>query len=494
MRARPGAVKGAPPEAVLEALLRREPPAGPSRWQAFSVLRRQPWHPAAADERGLRVVSSTLSFLLHVVFVVGLALLMHTRFAWMDAPAESGEHVVEVTFIGDGTPDEEGGAAPATQDEQDEQAAAQETPAVPPQPVREPVLPPPAVASREPETPAAPPPPAEQPLEVTQTPQPDTSFVLPPPRPPELPAARVRDAEVAPRLREIEVVELRDPAMPQVRQAEVPVPDLEQPRVEVREREIAAPLPRPGVPEVAAPTIEAPELRSQAQQVRSREVPMPARPVPAPAAQAGAGATAATPDAGTSRAAEADADADGRRPEAAAPGTGTAQAPGAGARPTPQPGDDWGLSDREQPGGQAGSAGLFNPDGSPRLAEGTGRVGGGLPPGTLVEDYERIDRMGTWLRRPPTDYEPTSFDRFWVPHENLLQEWVRRSVRTVLIPIPGTNKTIRCDVVTLAVAGGCGISDSNLRDNPAQARPPPDVPFRPELQEDQEGLSDDAWR
>lgn len=101
--------------------------------------------------------------------------------------------------------------------------------------------------------------------------------------------------------------------------------------------------------------------------------------------------------------------------------------------------------------------------------------------------------MGTWLKRPPTDYEPTSFDRFWVPHENLLQEWVRRSIRTVLIPIPGTGKTIRCDVVTLAVVGGCGIVDPNMQDQPAGARPPPDVPFRPELHEDQEGLSDDVW-
>ena len=146
------------------------------------------------------------------------------------------------------------------------------------------------------------------------------------------------------------------------------------------------------------------------------------------------------------------------------------------------------------PGGQAGTSSLFNPDGSVRLPPGQGRVGGGLPPGTITEDYENIDRMGTWLKRPPTDYEPTSFDRFWVPHENLLEEWVRRSIRTVLIPIPGTGKSIRCNVATLAFAGGCDLVDPNLQDDPASARPPPDIPFRPELQEDQEGLSDDVWR
>ena len=56
---------------------------------------------------------------------------------------------------------------------------------------------------------------------------------------------------------------------------------------------------------------------------------------------------------------------------------------------------------------------------------GMGGVGGGLPPGTITEDFAKIDRNGTWLKRPPTDYTPTSFDKFWVPNEDLLQEWVR---------------------------------------------------------------------
>jgi hypothetical protein len=116
--------------------------------------------------------------------------------------------------------------------------------------------------------------------------------------------------------------------------------------------------------------------------------------------------------------------------------------------------------------------------------------GGGLPPGTIEEGIADLDRAGTWLKRAPYDYEPTSFDRFWRPHETLLQEWVRRSIRTVLIPIPGTGKKIRCDVVLLALGGGCGILDPNLNNQNARARPPPDVPFKPELQEDQESLGD----
>ncbi|QWF19167.1 hypothetical protein [Lysobacter capsici] len=61
---------------------------------------------------------------------------------------------------------------------------------------------------------------------------------------------------------------------------------------------------------------------------------------------------------------------------------------------------------------------------------------------------------------------------------------MRRSVQTVLIPIPGTGKRIQCSVVLLMAGGGCGIDDPNLNDQPAEARPPPDIPFKPHLQED----------
>ncbi|MGH8031071.1 MAG: transmembrane repetitive protein, partial [Luteimonas sp.] len=150
----------------------------------------------------------------------------------------------------------------------------------------------------------------------------------------------------------------------------------------------------------------------------------------------------------------------------------------------------WGLADRNRPGGQAGRpGGLFNADGSPRLAGNDGRVGGGLPPGTVTDDFARIDRHGTWLKRPPTDYTPTTFDKFWVPNESLLEEWVRRSIKQVLIPIPGTSKTIKCSVVLLALGGACDIDDPNLQDVEARARKPPDVPFKRELQEDQQSLS-----
>ena len=46
----------------------------------------------------------------------------------------------------------------------------------------------------------------------------------------------------------------------------------------------------------------------------------------------------------------------------------------------------------------------------------------------ICNDYDLadLDRAGTWLRRPPTDYEPTVFDKYWRPSETLLEEWVRK--------------------------------------------------------------------
>ena len=97
---------------------------------------------------------------------------------------------------------------------------------------------------------------------------------------------------------------------------------------------------------------------------------------------------------------------------------------------------------------------------------------------------ERISSAGTWLKRPPYDYSPTSFDQYWVPNDSLLAEWVRKGVKQVEIPIPGTSTKIKCVVSLLQFGGGCGLTNPNMNEQPAQARPPPDVPFKKELQED----------
>lgn len=75
------------------------------------------------------------------------------------------------------------------------------------------------------------------------------------------------------------------------------------------------------------------------------------------------------------------------------------------------------------------------------------------------------------------------FDGIWRPPENLLQEWVRKGVKTVDIPLPGGKVKIRCIVSTLQAAGGCFpiAGKEGVHDQPAIARPPPAVPFKPHL-------------
>ena len=75
-----------------------------------------------------------------------------------------------------------------------------------------------------------------------------------------------------------------------------------------------------------------------------------------------------------------------------------------------------------------------------------------------------------------------------MPNETLLEQWVRQNIREVSIPIPGTTKKLHCVVSLLQLGGGCGITDPNMQDQEAIARPPPDVPFKPDLQEDQDSL------
>lgn len=69
-----------------------------------------------------------------------------------------------------------------------------------------------------------------------------------------------------------------------------------------------------------------------------------------------------------------------------------------------------------------------------------------------------LDKSGMFLRPAPIDYVPTRFDGFWLPQETLLEEWVRKGVAEVSIPIPGSSWRIVCKVSVLAVGGACGIA------------------------------------
>lgn len=497
MPRRDDAVTGAPADAMLAVLSARTPRPPPPRtgdlghWQLLLALVRPRWQAAPRGDRRDHRVAIATSAGLHLLLAWLLLVLPHGPLP--PAPAERrGDQVVQVEFIGEGTPEDTGGGAPANE------ADPAQQPADAPRPAQAALLSAAAAAAPVPSSDATPPPePAPevavvQPLQVTQTPVPDSRFVLPPTTPRELrvdapapaptPAVQVRPREIelattptAPALRQ-QVVQPRPPAPAQVVERQL------------QAREIPTLVRPTAMPQLAQQPAEAARVAAPSQQVRTRDVPL----APSPAgeqrsSQAAEGASERPTAARAGQASAPSASASGQRGD-----TGTAQRPQAGrgdqatrpgAPPATRRGDDWGDSNRNRAGGQAGQAGLFDGDGRPRLPPGTAAAGGGFPPGSDDWTREQLDRYGTWSTRPPIGYEPTRFDRYWIPTGNLLEEWVRRGVKSVAIPIPGTSKKINCLVSLLQLGGGCGISDDNLRDQEATARPPPDIPYKPELQD-----------
>ncbi len=522
MTERAGAITGAPVADYLAVFLARPPRTPPkadaelSRRRAFASLARQQWEPAARDQRRVRRIAAVSSAILHMVFAL---LLVWVGFiAIGDAPPEAREagESVQIEYIGTGTPAETGGA-PARGETDASAAAAAGAPrqsasaAAPTETASAAVK-----ESSSDEPPQSVQTTSAQPLAVTETVQPDIDFTLPAPVPRDLSLPQLE--MVAPALAtEITRVETFEPRPP-VRVLERPVPrpiapSVQALRTEVAEIEVRQPLEVQvralSQASVRTPQLREPVLRSAPSEIQVRARPAPVAPTttasaptsapPQPTQVSGNAAAAGRAAAASSATSPSTATAGGR-PQAQGSGRATAVAPsgGAGPAPSPRPGaaasptrsEDWGDSKRNVPGNSAAgrNPGLFNSDGSVRLPGAGGRAGGGLPPGTIIEDFEKIDRMGTWLKRPPLDYTPNRFDRFWAPNRSLLEDWVNRGIKKVAIPIPGTTKRIECTVSLLQAGGGCTIYDPNLQDQEAVARPPPDVPFKPELQEDKRSL------
>lgn len=300
-----------------------------------------------------------------------------------------------------------------------------------------------------------------------------------------------RDVQV--REREVPSVPVVDVTIPQLPSREVTVrPPARSPELAVRERTIPNAPPRPA-PETAA-TASATSTPAPASAPASSTTPTPAvvergsAPLPsAPqpsASRAEPGSTSTSPARSAASATPSPSATPSARP-----------APNPGDWSTPARGDDWGAASRNAPGstaqvnqgtGRTGD-GLFNADGSVRVPnqDGSGNSERGAPGGENDGwSRERIAQSGTWLKRPPYDYTPTSFDKYWAPNESLLAEWVRRGIKSMEIPIPGTSSKISCVISVLQFGGGCGLTDPNMQDQPAVARPPPDIPFKKELQED----------
>ncbi|CAD2257419.1 hypothetical protein [Xanthomonas arboricola] len=361
----------------------------------------------------------------------------------------------------------------------------------------------------------------ESPLQVTETPMATNDFVVPPPptitvapRPvePAAPQIEVRQRDIQtvteqPQLRELQrpaaTVAMRTANAPTVREREIVVPDRPQVAApSVRSREIT---PTARMPDVAIRTPELPSVPDPAPQPApaAPAQPTPATPAPTPSTSV---AAATQPSAASMQPNQAQANpARSAQPSSTTAAASSAAKPAtsnAGPAPADRSGgwdvaanaDDWSKSDRRRAGETTGANGtrngMFNADGSVHVAAGAGDAGNGAgdrgPPGSETDTWTRdqIAQGGTWLKRPPYGYTPTSLDKYWMPNQSLLQEWVRRGLKKIEIPIPGTTTKISCVVSLLQFGGGCGLSDPNLNDQPATARPPPDVPFKRELQDD----------
>lgn len=532
---------------VIAVFLPRPLPGPPgqsprlSPWQALRRLFWQDWDAAPRDQRWMRWTSALVSALLHLLFFVLLLWVAVIRTSAPDEKGAEGERV-QVEFVGrasqEGGGDQPGAeaaaAAAAGRVAPGQEAGAASAPAPRPvaaettasSPASAPtasVPPPPADA--EPAPVAAPPP---SPVQATEVAQASTDFVVPPVSVPRTevsvvprdstPAVRersvqpvqapptpspVRTPELAVRTPQVRDIQVRErevstvdaPVAPQpLRNAEVQV-RVPQQDVQVREREVQAvadPQVRMAAVAGREPAVRAPTGRDV--QVREREVA--SAPVAAPASSTSGSATAAPATAAQGSATQASSSARPSASSSTPANAGARPAPDPGNWATPAKGDDWGSSSRNRDGSSNGARqasaagkgnGLFNADGSVRVPgqEGDGHAERGAPGGANDGwSKERIAQSGTWLKRPPYDYTPTSFDKYWVPQESLLAEWVRKGVKAMEIPLPGTNTRISCVISILQAGGGCGLTNPNMQDQPAVARPPPDIPFKKELQED----------
>ena len=476
-------------EGMVTALAQRPvPPPAPrlpalGRWQAFRAVFYPDWGPPLREERGLRWFAATISVLMHLMFVLLLVLFALVNLPPPEPAADSGR--VQVEFIGAGTPEEQGGGPPVAGAEASAQAATTTAPPAAAAAQAEAT----AVAAeaaatppRETEVAEVSPPEAQQNVQVTEVPVATTEFVLPPAtqRPTEFAPPQIRPRELSMPVREVAVT-IAPPIQRPLPQREVAVPPRPNIVPEVRQREIAAPLSpirNAQLPDRAMPV---PQVQAATPGVRQAEIAMPDRGSASAGRNASASNAAMPGNAGPAAAVSS-----GTQPGTSA--SGSASGPRPGAAPTPRRGDDWGASTRNVPGQSGGSTvgegpGLFNADGSARVPDAaTGNAAGNASrpgaPGSKQQQRADADRASKWLERPEYPYEPTMFDKYWVPNESVLAEWVRRAIREVEVPIPGSSKRVKCVVSVLQAGGACGLFDPNLNEQPAGARPPPDIPVK----------------
>ena len=516
----PGAAVASLVDAAAAKPLRAIPrsPRRLNRWQAFGVLWQQNWEPDLREDRNLRIGVRVLDMVLHLLLAGALLWLMYLGYLALAHKLDEEDEAVQVEFIGRGNVAEGGGALANAGADSAPTAAAPAQRAATPSPasgrpdaaiaqVPMPAQPPMPVEAETPTQVRAvvPPLPAEaaQPLQVSESPRPPepTAFQLPSVRERSVQVPEVQLREVQPREQVDEVATLRPQPVrtlqPSERQAQLRVPELRnQPQsLDVPTPQRMQAVAARATPDIATRQVQVPALRGEV-----RDIPMPPGGAPTPATQPGRGtsasSTAAANGAGGERGNAASAGkaaaGNGQGSKAATKGgrgvttAGTGAGPGNKPAPGGWPGtaktDDWGASSRNVAGTGTGNgrngdgngkSGLYNDDGSLRLPDEWTQISG-----------LDLDRSGTWLKRPGLEYKATRFDQYWIPQGNLLEEWVRRGIKKVSIPIPGSSRRLQCVVSLLALGGACMPVSDDVNEQPAMARPPPDIPFKPQLQED----------
>ncbi|MEO6227376.1 MAG: hypothetical protein ABIO61_05920 [Thermomonas sp.] len=499
----------------LRPIPRTPPPMG--RWQSISRLLQQQWEPDLRDERKMRIAVGAVDILLHMILIILLLWLMYLRLM-VPPPQTDDEQAVQVEFIGRGNAAEGGGALANAGAESAAAAAASTTRASTPTPAAgrpDASISPVPVAQQSqasssseaprqaPELPMPVAVEAAQPLQVSEVRTPELqSFQLPPPKLREVQLPQVQLREAQPKQQVEAIVSLQPQPVRMIKPREVQVelrmPKLQQQvqAIEVPEPQRLATLPARVLPTQPTRSVEVPQLRGE---VRDIQMPPGGVPTPSvasgngvaqqPSPAAGAGGTrGSAPAAGSTPAGNGQgaqpAVQGGRGVASTGTGAGSGNKPAPGGWPGTAKTDDWGASTRNVAGAGNGSGkgngrkgdgkpGLFNADGSPRLSDEWTKQSG-----------INVDRAGTWLKRPGLEYRSTRFDRYWIPGGTLLEEWVRKGIKQVSIPIPGTGKSLQCVISLLQLGGGCMPVDPDVNEQPARARPPPDIPFKPGLQED----------
>lgn len=431
--------------------------------QSFWHVLRTDGIDAPVDERRYRWISGALSLLLNLIFAVALIYFMYVQYLAMHEPPPEDEAITLVEFTGRGNPLEGGGDAQPSQQPAPATASAPSAAA--------------ASAATAAASNASPASAAEQAQET-------------PPAPPRVTLSEPRE--------DPEAFELPDVRLPSP--STVASPTMQLPRGEVTVREIGAPVERPQI-NLPTPVGNAPQasIAMPTQGIRERSIAAPAT------------GTAATPSLATSATTgttgRASAPASTGTAAAARPtGSGTASSTGPRSTPAPggwyqnRPADDWGNSTRNRDGSSQGSRNsregmltgndLFDEQGKPKLPY-KGSASRNDPPGLRNGEIRDLDRAGTWRKRRPTDIGGSG-SMVWLPNEDVLEELVRRGIKDFQIKIPGTSSVLRCRISLLQLGGGCMPDDPNMQDQEAVARPPPSVPYKPELNQHNGGRQTDT--